>query len=260
MKIYIISLVKAIERRKFQEEQLKKLGLKYIFFNAYSPDTIDLDFYKKHYSDWQRPLKKEEFGCYLSHRELWKKIITDNKPALILEDDILLSKYTKDMIEKLSTNTEFDLINFETGIRKKYVAKCSKKITETHNLVKLYLNRSGSGAYVLYPEAAKKLLKRELTKGIALADYHIHNCYSLKSYQAEPAIAVQMVFSEHYKIKKNNLIIAASSIYDGSRIKSNFRFILRRIFGQIRLGVRQLATLMLFKKRNITLQPSHFDF
>ena len=52
-----------------------------------SAEDISKDTYKKHYYDWQRPLRKAEVACYFSHRSAWDKVIKSKKPALILEDD-----------------------------------------------------------------------------------------------------------------------------------------------------------------------------
>lgn len=260
MKTYIISLINAIKRQEFQAQQFKDMGLSYEIFNAVGPDDISKETYRKHYYDWQRPLKKEEVGCYFSHQKIWKKIIKDNKPALILEDDILLSKYTADLMEQFSKYKQFDLINLEACFRKKYIAKWFQKINQKHQLSKLYLNRSGAGAYVLYPSGAKKLLQYEEKKGIALADYHIHNCYALNSYQVEPALATQMIFAKRYKITTTYLKIPLSSIYDGTRPKSNYIFRCKRVMGQLRLGIRQLAIIFLSTKRSILLDPKHFTF
>lgn len=256
MNVYIISLASAVERQQFQKKQFKKIGINYTIIKAI--EFINDKIYKKHYYDWQRPLKKTELSCYLSHQTAWQKVLTENKPALILEDDIILSKYVADVLHQCNKYKQFDLINFEVCFRKKYVAKYSEKINDTHQLVQLYLNRSGAGAYVLYPSGAKKLLQFK-KKGIALADYFIHNCYNLKSYQVEPALAIQMIFAKRYKLKTQYLNFCMSFIFDGTRPKSNYLFKCKRIIGQLRLGIRQLAITTKSIKREIFLNPDHFN-
>ena len=98
MNILVINLPGAVKRRTFQEEQLLSLGLDYQILNALSVDDIDNETYKKHYSDWQRPLHKTEVACYYSHRLAWNKIIKSNQPALILEDDALLSRCVPELL------------------------------------------------------------------------------------------------------------------------------------------------------------------
>ena len=48
MNIFIINLPSAIERRKFQEAQLSKLGLDYEVLNATSINDINQTTYEKH--------------------------------------------------------------------------------------------------------------------------------------------------------------------------------------------------------------------
>ena len=95
MEALIINLKTSLDRRKFQEKQLKKLGIDHSLIVATSINDISDNTYQNHYYDWVRPLTKPELACYLSHRSVWEKIIKDNKPYLILEDDALLSRHTK---------------------------------------------------------------------------------------------------------------------------------------------------------------------
>ena len=78
MNIFVINLSGDVERRKFQKQQLSELGLDYKILNAISIDDINKETYKKHYFDWQRPLRNTEVACYFSHRSAWQKIINKN--------------------------------------------------------------------------------------------------------------------------------------------------------------------------------------
>ena len=119
MDILIISLFNAKERRAFQQEQLDSLKLNFEFLDATSTSDIIKTTYKQHYRDWQRTLKETEVACYYSHRHAWDRVIQSNRPALILEDDALLSKYTSTLLKSLSIKKNIDLINFENRGRKK---------------------------------------------------------------------------------------------------------------------------------------------
>ena len=113
MQIFIINLANATARRKFQEDQLQNLGLDFEILNAVSTDDISDKTYKDHYFDWQRPLRNVEVACYYSHRSAWQKIIDSNKPALILEDDALLSKHSAEVLESLEDFTDADFVQLE---------------------------------------------------------------------------------------------------------------------------------------------------
>ena len=260
MEILIINLVSSSKRKKFQQQQLAKLNLRYAFVIAISVNDIDNSTYEKHYYDWQRPLSKAEMACYFSHKKLWLKIIDNNQPALILEDDALLSKHTANVLKILTHHKNIDLVNLEVYARKKYVGKASKKLDNQHKLLRLYQNRAGAGAYVLYPTGAKKLLQHQQQKGIALADAFIHNCQALRSYQVEPALAVQSMFCVHYGIKQKN-IAANQSIINITNIaeKHVFIFRIKRIITQIKLGFYKLGLLYKTNKRYIKLNKNHFN-
>ena len=128
MKIFVINLPNAIERRQFQEEQLSKLDLDYEILKATSIDDISDETYDKHYFDWQRPLRNTEVACYFSHRSAWQKILDRNMPALVLEDDALLSKYTAEILDSVNELSHIDLVQFEVRSRKKLIKKHFGKI------------------------------------------------------------------------------------------------------------------------------------
>jgi len=84
MQIFVINLPSATERNQLQKEQLTKLNLEYKILDATSVEDISENNYRKHYFDWQRPLRKTEVACYYSHRSAWNKVIKCKKPALLL--------------------------------------------------------------------------------------------------------------------------------------------------------------------------------
>jgi glycosyl transferase family 25 len=258
MQILIINLANATVRRKFQKGQLKKLGLSYQISNAVSTDDISDKIYKDHYFDWQRPLRNVEVACYYSHRSAWQKIIDNNKPALILEDDALLSKHSAEVLESLTEFTDADFVQLEIRNRKKLIAKEGVKITPRHKLHRLYLDRTGAAGYVLWPTGARKLIERENKHGIGLADAHITACYGLISYQVEPAVIIQLDQCENYKIippieTESHILNQPKPVYEH---KLFFKF--KRIISQLRMLVRQLRHSVKCNRRMIFLKIENF--
>ena len=238
MKIFVINLPNAIERRQFQEEQLSKLDLDYEILKATSIDDISVEKYDKHYLDWQRPLRNSEVACYFSHRSAWKKIIDSNKPALILEDDALLSKYTTEILDSINELSHIDLLQLEVRSRKKLIKKQGVKISSTHTMYRLYQDRTGAAGYVLWPSGAKKLLAHEGMNGIGLADAHIASCYSIKSYQVEPAAIIQLDQCDDYDVEnihKKNL--SESTVSNARNSKGSLYFRMKRIAAQFKIGL-----------------------
>jgi len=258
MQILIINLANATARRKFQEDQLLSLGLDFEILNAVSTDDISDKIYNDHYFDWQRPLRNVEVACYYSHRSAWQKIIDNNKPALILEDDALLSKHSSDVLESLAGLTDTDFVQLEIRNRKKLIAKEGIKITPQHKLHRLYLDRTGAAGYVLWPTGAKKLIEHENKYGIGLADAHITACYDLVGYQVEPAVIIQLDQCKNYQISPpietdSHILNQPKPIYEN---KLFFKF--KRIVSQFRMLVRQLNFISQSDRRKITLIKKDF--
>ena len=259
MNILVISLPSAKERRNFQQEQLSKLGLDFKFLDATSTNDINKTTYKQHYQDWQRPLKETEVACYYSHRHAWDSVIQSNQPTLILEDDALLSKCVPKLLKDLSKRTGADLINLENRGRKKFVSKSSEAIACNSKLLRLYQDRTGAAGYILWPSGAEKLIQCENKKGIALADAHITACNNLIAHQVEPSPIIQLDHCGYYGIDNHtNSSTSSSTVSSTNNPKGNWFFWIRRIYFQIKLGLRQLMLIIKSKRRYIDINNMDF--
>ena len=259
MNILIISLLSAKERRDFQQNQLFQLGLEFEFLNATSIHDLNESIYKQHYKDWQRPLKTTEVACYYSHRRAWDRVIQINKPILILEDDALLSKCVPTLLKDLLSRKDADLINFENRARKKFVSRSGESITCSSKLLRLYQDRTGAAGYVLWPSGAKKLIQCEEKKGIALADAHITACNNLIAYQVEPSPIIQLDQCKYYNINNPaNNTTSTSSVSSIKNPKGNWNFWTKRVYFQIKLGVRQLTLITKSERRYININNKDF--
>jgi len=259
MDTLVISLPNAKERRDFQQNQLSKLGLEFAFLDATSIHDLNEATYKQHYQDWQRPLKTTEVACYYSHRRAWDKIIQSNRPALILEDDALLSKCVPELLKDFADKENTDLINLENRARKKFVSRSGESIACNSELLRLYQDRTGAAGYILWPSGAKKLIQCEERKGIALADAHITACNNLTVYQVEPSPIIQLDHCEYYDIKNpisNNA--SDSSVSSRNNPKGGMFFWLRRVYSQVKLGIRQLFLVTLSTRRYIKIDKKGF--
>ena len=86
--IFVISLVRAADRRA----RLDAAGFQYTIVDAV--DGKNLSNYNYHLQDKAhkflrgRKVSNNEIGCYLSHYNLWQKMVSENiEVALIFEDD-----------------------------------------------------------------------------------------------------------------------------------------------------------------------------
>ena len=260
MQIFVINLPDAIKRRKLQKDQLTRLGLEYKILDATSIEDISEATYKKHYFDWQRPLRKAEVACYYSHRSAWEIVIRSGEPALILEDDSILSIFLPELLDRLNRIKNADLINLENRSRKKFVSNSYSDIGCNSKLLRLYQDRTGAAGYILWPSGAKKLIQFEKKSGIGLADAHITSCYSLLSYQVEPSPIIQLDQCNEYGIINRYTNISSNSTVSSSQnYKGGGYFVMKRLFCQLKLAFRQLFILTKSKRRYISIRNSDFN-
>ena len=260
MQIFVINLSSATERNMLQKNQLTELGLKYNILNAISAEDISKDTYKKHYHDWQRPLSKNEVACYFSHRSAWSRVIKSKKPALILEDDAILSIFLPELLDCLNKIKNTDLINLENRSRKKFVSRSYLDIVCNSKLLRLYQDRTGAAGYILWPSGAKKLIQFEINNGIGLADAQITSCNSLRAFQVEPSPIIQLDQCKDYGIKNNfTNIISKSTVSSSQNQSGGIYFITKRLFFQLKLAFRQLCIFTISERRYILIRNRDFN-
>jgi len=261
MKTYVINLPKDSERKVFQEKQLQNLNIDYEIINAVSTNDISKQTYKKHKNDWQRPLRDVEVACYYSHQILWREIIKEEEPALILEDDALLSKCMPNILKELASLQNIDYINLEVVGRKKIVSRKAQMLSSCDTkLYRLYLDRNGTGGYILFPSGAKKLLALEAKSGIGLSDAHINACTDLIAYQIEPASVIQLDQCTQYGITppldiKSNIGTQKKPTVN---LKERWLFVPKRLKAQLKQGIQHLFSILKAEKREIKIR--HEDF
>jgi glycosyl transferase family 25 len=176
-----------------------------------------------------------------------------------VEDDALLSRCTPALLKSLSTKKNIDLINLENRGRKKFVSKSSESIVCNSKLLRLYQDRTGAAGYILWPSGAKKLIQCEKRKGIALADAHITACNNLNSYQVEPSPIIQLDQCRYYNVKNSiDIKTSKSSVSSHHNPKGGVFFWAKRIYFQIKLGIRQLFLITFSTRRYIKIKTKDF--
>ena len=245
MNIYIINLPAQVERAAFQERQFSRLGLAFLRVDAVSIADVSDDYYQKVAFDWERPLSRAEVSCYLSHKSLWQRVISDNEPALILEDDAYLCD---DLPELLSAFEKLKLsyINLETRCRKKIISKKIERDFFGYQLKQLYYGGTGAAAYIIWPEAAQRLLDKEQRSGMALADAQICRTKLGSAWQLDCAAAIQLDCCSHYGMvspHKTTSTIVNTRHQVEMTVPPKTNFELRRLVAQFKLGLIQLRVI-----------------
>ncbi len=204
-----------------------------------------------------------EIACFLSHYCLWETIAQDTNPALILEDDVLLSRDVPGFLALAKSLKKIDHISLETRLRKKLLGR-PIPMHAGISIARLYQDRTGAAAYILWPQGAAKLLEHARQHGAALADAFISNFYTLQSWQAIPALAIQSDVASMYGVHSP---LRTHSYIQANDQKSNYQlagkqsviFKLRRIAGQIKLAKRFLARCWFTKRDMVDVKRASFQ-
>jgi len=263
LRVLLVNLESAKDRLDFQRIQAKVLGLDMCRLEAVAAEDVSDSCYQSLAYSWERPLRRPELACFLSHKNAWQNIIERDSPALILEDDAVLSTKLPQLLDELSRQQGIDLVTLENRGRKKHVGRRCLSLDETAHLLRLYQDRTGAAAYVLWPTGAKKLLDRYKRKGAALADAFLFSAYELQAYQLEPAAAIQADHCKVYGVAERLQTSTTTTPAHQPRPEPKnlfwkIRFTLRRIAGQLRLAMHYLAVCHKARRRFISIDKNDF--
>lgn len=265
--ILIINLKTSKNRLEFQKKQFEKLGLHFDVLEAFSVADLSEQQYQDLGFGWQRPLRKVEVACFLSHQKAWEEVLKSNQPCLILEDDAVLALNTKEILKAIEHHQiqDIDLINLEVRSRKKIISRTPVFTLDDVQLklYGLYQDRTGAAGYILYPSGAQKLLNRLAKTAPAIADGFIFSAYELQCLQAEPAAIIQ-----EDQLAAYGLIAQEgfdSTIGRSEHFKPEFhslaekiKFKKRRLVGQMVMAMRYLQVMGKAEKRLINLDQKRF--
>ncbi len=132
LKIFVISLPDAAERRERAARQLGELGLEFEFFDAMRGERVIEEGCFEHCDEEEwllntgHPMSPGEVGCFASHRAMWQKCVDLGEPIMIMEDDFQLLPGFAGAVEKVAENIAdcgFIRLQSETRARKQRVAE-----------------------------------------------------------------------------------------------------------------------------------------
>jgi glycosyl transferase, family 25 len=147
MKIFMINLPSAIDRRLFMEKQLKKYNLNFELVEAVNGKDIPQEELIKladleHIKEYAKYVTVGAVGLCLTHKKVYEMMIQRNLPyALIIEDDIFINEYFESFlnkIEPLIQPGEIILLYYKK-LNSKKIGKFSNqdsvKIDDSHKLL-----------------------------------------------------------------------------------------------------------------------------
>jgi len=261
MRVLIINLDQDTERMAVQTRQMAVLGLDWERVQAVTPDTLSPPMSDPIWHTWQRPLRSTEMALFASHKRAWERVVDSDTPCLVLEDDALLARDTPRFLKQVAGLEAPDHITLETRGRKKFLAR---KLYPHAPIRRLYQDRTGSAAYVIYPRGAAKMLARA-GRVAAPSDAAINDAYELISFQADPALVIQ--FDQCASLDMVPPLPVAPSTIDrvpkpaladlGKHQQSAYRR--RRKWGQLRMGLRLISHLPMATRRMVALAKAWPD-
>lgn len=248
----IINLAHATDRMAFMRVQMEALNLLWERIEAVTPDTLTPPKADPVWHRWQRPLRVTEMALCASHIVAWRQILDRGVPCLVLEDDAVLATTLPHFLNDVAGLQGIDHITLETRGRKKLVARIPHARVAIR---RLYQDRTGSAAMVIWPSGAKKLLTYA-SQGAAPSDALISACPGLISYQADPALAVQLDQCSAYGISNAVQTISFIDMAQKPSLKhlsfvDRLWYRVRRVMAQIRMGMRMIARVGVATRRHV---------
>ncbi len=236
MKAIVINLASETERMAFQRDQLAGLGLSFERLEAVTPDQLSPPSNDPYWSGWERPLRTTEMAAFASHRAAWKRVAASDAPHLIMEDDAVLMPGTPAMLDRIGDAPDVEFVTLETRGRRKRIARVPHP---TLQIRRLWQDRTGAAAYVIWPSAAWKL-QRRVNAAPGLADAVLCAAYELNAWQAVPALACQLDRCEAEGFPPPLTTESAIGREEKPRAAASPSQKIRRLASQVRMGLRAL--------------------
>jgi glycosyl transferase, family 25 len=161
VQILVISLDRSIDRRVKVTQEMAKISMPWTFLSA-----VDGSALKKPPEEYKprkvrrllgHDLTPNEIGCFLSHKEAWRRCAKSNLTTLVFEDDFLLAPNFEEIICDLLRNQ-----NLWKFVRLQGLYEVPYQEIASIADVKLVKNMGdavGATAYILKPEIAEGLIQ-----------------------------------------------------------------------------------------------------
>ena len=185
--LHIINLPRSTDRRASIADQVAKLDLPFVFFDAIDghvphPLCANIDRTQR-LAQKGRPFRPGEMGCWASHYLLWQHCVEGGVPIIVLEDDIVLDPRLPEVLQALPALPE------DVGYFRLHAADCPS--TPWRRFGDFVLHRYWRSpmcafGYYLAPSAAQRLLQHAKNWVLPVDDYmdlawlHGVECLGLK--------------------------------------------------------------------------------
>jgi GR25 family glycosyltransferase involved in LPS biosynthesis len=192
---YVINLDRHAGRMRFMAAQLEALGLPFRRWpgtNGYDPAAIagaDVAPFAS--------LSRGEIGAWESHRGVWLEIVRQGRPAVVLEDDVVLASDFGRLAFPDALLAEADVVKLDFFRRpSSYGARSVAIGGDGRQARRLVGSERLASAYLVTPGGAQRLLagSRRYFEPVDELVFQQHSrlFWSLRIWKATPAVAAQM--------------------------------------------------------------------
>ncbi|WP_028092166.1 glycosyltransferase family 25 protein [Pseudodonghicola xiamenensis] len=195
--VHFINLDRVPERAAFMQEQCARAGFDRVHrFSAVDAATTPL-------SPRYRPgrwgaywsLLLSEVAVFESHRALWQQVAESGQPAVLMEDDVLLSEQAGAVCAALATAAErFDMVKLDSPGGPLRLGPATRMGGQS--LRPLTGVIASAAAYLLTPTGAALLLRQSQSYCDHLDDFLTRRYPGYRAFQLDPAVAVQGMFAD----------------------------------------------------------------
>lgn len=160
MNIFLINLDKDRDRLDRMRELLGALSIPYERIPAVYGTAMPT-WLKPYFLDENDRILSNllpgEVGCYASHLLVMKRVIESGQPALILEDDIDVSKEFHTILDSMgSFPRDWDIVRLSNPYKRGFVSQV--QLNSHFQVVKFTHVSPSTGAYLITPSGAEKFL------------------------------------------------------------------------------------------------------
>jgi glycosyl transferase family 25 len=195
-KIYVLHVKEGYEdREKSIEEQLSNLNLEFEFVLEHDiPELTETKLSKYFVKD--HTLRDSELSCSMKHIETLQKIEkSEGKIFLVLEDDVLFSKKTLDILTQLASELETVETDFVISLGNAANMYTPKKELKEGKLLYRNIENRAADSFLISKEAVQKRLQWLEKNTTTLPADHMYNLIDNEVgnhiYWLEPTIVTQ---------------------------------------------------------------------
>lgn len=264
MRVFVVSLDNAIERRNRMHQVMQQAGVSFEFFDALRGKNIN-NAQKQQFGLQQNLLlNAAEIGCMLSHVTIWQKMVDENiEAALLAEDDIHVGTSFKNVLEQINIPKDvLAIFRLETHMAVMNASRTPFQTIDKIGIHQIFNCHAGTAGYVLNRTTALHLLSQVKNMRLAidseLFDPARQNIAGVKIYQCIPGVVVQDdALAKFNGIQSQSNVFLHSTIGEDridkklgiNKKKSTFKLKLKKIFRPLYLFLYSILLLSRKQRR-----------